>query len=132
MKSILLLLLSGMLLPSGSFAQRGPCGDGAPQSIFQPPWPEPEPLPLAPPDTPPRSVIHVYNWPAASPSAAAFVIVTRDGQVRRAAAVWRTGAVLHFSGLDRREGSVKLDFIDSEATHRLNAAAGLAWPLALR
>lgn len=108
------------------------CDSAEPKTLPPAPWTEPEPVPVSPPDPPVTGVIHAYNWPAASPSARVFTIVLKDGQVKRAAAVWRTGGVLNFSGVGAHNGSLKLDSVDTASTIRLNAEAGLTWPLALR
>lgn len=102
---------------------------GFPPAVF----PEREPTIAFPPDPPVRAVIHEYHWPAAAtPSAAAFVIVLKDGQVRRATAIWRTDGMLNFSGVDGRGGRLALGAIDIDATQKLNAEAGLVFPLSIR
>lgn len=94
---------------------------------------DPWPMPAPPPDPPVRAVIHEYSWPAttASPTTA-FTIVLRNGEVKRAAAVWRTDGALNFSGVNGPGGRLTLDSVDFEATRKLNSAAGGGFPLSFR
>ena len=80
------------------------------------------------PDAPVTPVIHEYAWPGApAGSAAAFMIVLKDGQVRRAAAVWMLDDGLHYTGAGDAGGRLALAEIDMESTRKLNAEAGLVW-----
>ena len=98
----------------------------APQIIVVVPQPEAPPPPPPPPPDPPRAVIHDYNWPAADNAAAsAFSLVSTDGKVRFAIAVWLQGGILHYIAVDHTVAQLRLDTIDREATHRLNAQGGL-------
>lgn len=83
------------------------------------------------PEPPPKPAMHEYSWPEESPhSATAFSIVLKDGQVRRAAAVWVLNDGLHYAGVrGSPAGTLAFNAIDMQRTSRLNAEAGLTWPL---
>jgi hypothetical protein len=79
----------------------------------------PEPPP--PPPTPAQPVIHEYHWPdAGSTPAATFSLVSRDGSVRFALAVWVQDNEVRFTALDGTKGRLSLDAVDRDATERLN------------
>jgi hypothetical protein len=73
-----------------------------------------------------------YSWPGQpAHSATQFSIASKDGQVRRAVAVWVLNDGLHYAGGPGSPGgTLALDTIDMQLTRRLNAEAGLTWPLA--
>ena len=73
-----------------------------------------------------------YSWNVPATSATAFLIVSKNGDVRRAAAVWVLDDGLHFAGAGADGGVLPLDSIDAQRTRRLNEEAGLTWPLAAR
>lgn len=73
-----------------------------------------------------------YSWGPSDSSATAFSIVTKDGKVSRASAVWVLNDGLHFTGAGTAGGTLALDTIDMESTRRLNEEAGLTWPFAAR
>lgn len=94
--------------------------------------PEPEPPLPTPIDRPARPVIHEYSWVGAPTSSGAlFSIVLKDGEVRRAAAVWIADDGLHYAGAGGG-GKLSMAAMDLESTRRLNAQAGLIWPIAGR
>ena len=86
----------------------------------------PSPLfgtPPAPPSPPTRSVIREYNWPASTSQPASTIsLVSKDGTVRLAIAVWTEDGVVHYTSRDGTVGRVPLDSIDRAATARTNAA----------
>ena len=92
----------------------------------------PELSPPIPPEPPARPVMHEYSWPRQNaPSVKAFFIVSKDGQVRRAVAIWVLNDELHYAGVPGSPcGTVPLDAVDMERTRRLNAEEGLTWPIA--
>ena len=82
----------------------------------------PEPLPPPPPPEPARPVMHEYAWPdTGGDPHATFSIASRDGQVRRALAVWVQGNEVAFTAADGRAGRVPQTTIDCGTTERLNA-----------
>jgi hypothetical protein len=71
-------------------------------------------------------VTHEYNWPApANEAAQVFSLVSRNGTVQFAIAVWMQDDVLHYVAPDLSLGRTGLDAIDRDATRRLNAQSGL-------
>jgi hypothetical protein len=75
---------------NAGFATWGPCGDKyqAPQIVVLSPQPGAPPPPPPPPE-PARLVRHDYNWRApANGDGNVFALVSRDGTVRFAIAVW--------------------------------------------
>jgi hypothetical protein len=92
----------------------------SPQVIVVAPQAPPPPPP--PPPEPARLVTHEYNWPdAAKPAADHFALVSKDGSVRFAIAVWVQDGKLQYTQTDGTAGSAPLDTLDREATRRLNA-----------
>jgi hypothetical protein len=77
--------------------------------------------PLPPPE-PPRPVLQVYHWAEtpASPQAI-FSIVSRDGVVHRALAVWVQDNELRYTAANGAAGRMAAGAIDCAATARLNA-----------
>ena len=75
---------------------------------------------------PPKPLLHEYWWPsAAASSAATFAIVSKDGVVHLAAAVWIAAGTLRFTSPQGLSEGVPLEAIDREATRRLNSLSGL-------
>jgi len=95
--------------------------------VVAPPAP---PSPPPPPPEPARLVTHEYNWPDAAKSGAGhFALVSSDGSVRFAVAVWVQDGRLQYTQTDGTAGSAPLDTIDREATRRLNAENRLSFSL---
>jgi hypothetical protein len=98
--------------------------------IAQPQQPPESPPPPPPPELPAQPVMHQYEWPDAGvPPATAFSIVSKDGVVRLAIAVWVQDNALLFTATDGTRGQVALSTINREATDRLNADKHLKSPL---
>jgi len=97
------------------------------ESYGEPPVIQPQVLaPYMPPPMAARPVLLEYPWPESpGPSAATFSLVLKDGSVRFAAAVWEQDGAVHYTAADGIAGELPLDAIDADATHRLNAEAGL-------
>ena len=75
-----------------------------------------------PPPEPVRPVIREYIWPESSGrEAVPFSIVSKDGTVRFAVAVWVQAGVLHFTAPDKTSGQIALNTVDRRATAQLNA-----------
>jgi hypothetical protein len=89
--------------------------------IVMPQVQAPEPPP--PPPTPAQPVMHEYHWPdtAASLLPATFSLVSRNGTVQFALAVWVQDNELRFTALDGTIGRLPLATVDRDATERLNA-----------
>jgi len=80
------------------------------------------PEPPLPPPPPAQPVIREYHWPdAGSTPSATFSLVSKDGVVRLALAVWAQDNELRFTALDGASGRLSLDAVDRDATARLNA-----------
>jgi hypothetical protein len=112
------------------YGQSASCGEGvqSPQVIVMPPQAPPPPPP--PPPDPPRPVTHEYDWPAPVHDVGnVFTLVSRDGTVRLAIAVWVQDGMLNYIAQDRTAGRTRLDTIDREATLRLNAEKKLSLEL---
>lgn len=94
--------------------------------------PEPPPPP-PPPPVPPRPVISEYHWPdTGAPSATSFAIISRDGAVRYAIAVWAQDGLLCYTDPGGASVHIAFNAIDREATERVNAERGLKLWLANR
>ena len=84
------------------------------------------PAPPASPSPAPavaRSEMREYHWPSAASDASAktYSIVSKDGHVQSATAVWvQDNAVCYYTP-DRSTGRMPIDSIDLEATHQRNA-----------
>jgi hypothetical protein len=91
-------------------------------------FPTPPPPPPPPPE-PARLAVRTYVWADADASANqpanTFAIVTKDGAMRSAIAVWAEGSQLHFKAAEGGSGRVPLDAIDRAATLRINSQRGL-------
>jgi hypothetical protein len=85
------------------------------------------PLPPPPPPDPARLAVRTYVWPDAPEpqSANTFAILSKDGGMRSAIAVWVDGGQLHYKTADGGGGRVPIGQIDREATVRANAERGL-------
>jgi hypothetical protein len=91
------------------------------------------PLPLPPLQRPVHSVIREYSWPnTGGNSTARFAIVSKDGQVRFAAAVWLQNGAVYFTDLNGNTVRADLNTVDMESTRKLNVQAGLRWPVDMR
>jgi len=85
------------------------------------------PPPPPPPPEPPRLAVRSYVWPdTATPTEAinTFAIVSKDGSMRSAIAVWVQGTELRYR-TEEGGGRVPLAQIDREKTLRVNAERGL-------
>ena len=70
--------------------------------------------------------MHSYSWPDdGAPAATSFLILSNDGTVRPAVAVWVQGNELHYTAADGVAGRIGIGAIDREATVRVNAERGL-------
>jgi hypothetical protein len=75
-----------------------------------------------PPPEPVRAVVREYVWPDSRGKAGSpFSIVSKDGTVRFAIAVWVQTGVVHFTAPDGRAGQLALNAVDRRATAQLNA-----------
>ena len=100
--------------------------------IRQPNAPAPPTFTPAPPTpAPSRSELRQYSWHSSErdSSATTFSIVSNDGWVQLAAAVWVQGNALCYYGPDHSTGRIPLDSIDREATRQRNAAKQLSLSL---
>jgi hypothetical protein len=91
----------------------------------------PEPASYSPPPPPPaRPELQSYTWPeSGSDPAAVFAIISKDGIVRPAVAVWVQGDVVHYITPEDHDGRLALDSVDREATRSTNAAKHLVLAL---
>jgi hypothetical protein len=82
--------------------------------------------PPPPPPPPPQPELHAYSWPESSndPSAL-FTIISRDGAVSSAVAVWVQNNTVCYFAPDGSAGSMELNSINREATRTVNAAKSL-------
>ena len=80
-------------------------------------------LPARPPEPPIRPEVHEYNWPSSpsDSSAASFSIVSKDGGVQSATAVWVEDDALRYVKPDGSESRMPIDSIDRQATRQRNA-----------
>ena len=80
-------------------------------------------LPARPPELPIRPEVHEYNWPSSpsDSSAASFSIVSKDGRVQSATAVWVQDDTLRYVTPDGSESRMPIDSIDRQATRQRNA-----------
>jgi hypothetical protein len=79
-------------------------------------------LPARPPEPPIRPEVHEYNWPSSpsDSSAASFSIVSKDGRVQSAIAVWAQDDTLCYVTPDGSESRMPIDSIDRQATLQRN------------
>jgi hypothetical protein len=104
-------------------------------------------------DPPVQPEIHEYSWPSSSDLTVAtpnrevrvavapprpgsdaepcpsFSIVSKDGTVFRARALWVQDSIVHFTTVDGSVGQLPLGGVDRESTHRANAEHNLSLPL---
>ena len=86
--------------------------------------------PVSPPPPPATPVVREYSWPdSASGSATAFAIVSKDGTVHRAIAVWVQDDSLCFTTLHGVGQQLPLNDVDGKATTRINAELKLKLPM---
>ena len=80
-------------------------------------------LPARPPEPSIRPEVQEYNWPSApsDSNAASFSIVSKDGQVQSATAVWVQDDTLCYVTPDGSESRMPIDSIDRQATGQRNA-----------
>jgi len=77
--------------------------------------------PLPPPE-PARPVMQVYHWAEGGDNPqATFSIVSRDGVVRHAVAVWVQDSEVRYTAVNGAAGRMAASAIDCGATSRLNA-----------
>jgi hypothetical protein len=93
------------------------------------------------PAPPVQSEIHEYSWPISGDYSGAtangpiadpsplFSIVSKDGTVAHARALWIQDSIVHFTTVDGSGGQLPLDAVDRESTHRANAEHNLRLPL---
>ena len=85
----------------------------------------PQPTPAS---APARSEMREYHWPSSdseNSSATTFSLVSTDGRVQSAIAVWVQGNALCYYTPDQSTGRMPIDSIDREATRQLNAGKHL-------
>lgn len=79
------------------------------------------PVAPPPPPLPIRSETREYNWPASdSDPGAVFSIVSKDGSVRQAIAVWTQDTTLCFTAPDGTGGQLPISSVHRESTYRVN------------
>jgi hypothetical protein len=85
------------------------------------------PTPPLPPPEPARPVMQIYHWAetGANPQAT-YSIVSRDGVVRHAVAVWVQDSEVRYTAANGADGRVAPAAIDCGATGRLNAEQQLS------
>ena len=85
------------------------------------------PTPPLPPPEPARPAMQIYHWAetGANPQAT-YSIVSRDGVVRHAIAVWVQDSEVRYTAVNGAAGRVALAAIDCGATGRLNAEQQLS------
>jgi len=90
--------------------------------------------PESPPPPPATPVVQEYSWPpdSDSGSAATFAIVSKDGTVHRALAVWIQDESLCFTTPNGIGQQLPLNEVDGKATTRKNAELKLKLPMPLR
>jgi hypothetical protein len=78
---------------------------------------------------PAKSEMREYNWPSSGSdsSKTTYSIVSRDGQVEFATAVWVQGNEIGYYRPDHSTGRMTVDSIDSQATRQRNAEQKLLW-----
>jgi hypothetical protein len=91
------------------------------------------PQPPAPPPPPPRArlVVNEYHWPPSGdkPSAATYSIVSKDGRVESATAVWVQGDALCYVKPGGGQGRTPIVSIDRQHTRQRNAEKQLEFSL---
>jgi hypothetical protein len=89
--------------------------------------------PVSPPPPPATPVVLEYSWPdSGSGSATAFAIVSKDGTVHRALAVWLQDESLCFTTPQGIGQQLPLTQVDGKATTRINAELKLKLPMPLQ
>jgi len=82
------------------------------------------------PSLPVQPEIHEYQWPGVSgETGSLFSIISKDGTVYRARAVWLQDSIVHFTNADGGGGQLPLDGVERESTRRANAELNLKLPL---
>jgi hypothetical protein len=100
-----------------------------PSAVFITPPAEP----VSPPPPPVTPVVLEYSWPdSGSGSATAFTIVSKDGAVHRAIAVWVQDERLCFTTPQGVGQQLSLTEVDGKATTRTNAELKLKLPMPLQ
>ena len=92
------------------------------QQADAPPQPTPASAPV-------RSEMREYHWPSSDSedsSATTFSLVSKDGRVQSATAVWVQGNALCYYTPDQSTGRMLIDSIDREATRQFNAGKHLS------
>ena len=104
-------------------------GNQGPVIVLQQPE-SPTVVPPPPPPPPPQPELHAYSWPESSndPSAL-FTIISKDGAVSFAVAVWVQYNTVCYFAPDGSAGSLQLSSINREATRTANAAKSLTLSL---
>jgi len=93
----------------------------------------PAPEPISPPPPPVTPVVREYSWPdSGNGSATAFAIVSKDGKVHRAIAVWVQDERLCFTTPQGVGQQLSLTEVDGKATTRTNAELKLKLPMPLQ
>jgi hypothetical protein len=89
------------------------------------------PPPPAVPAPPIRPEVREYHWPSSpsDSSATTLSIVSKDGRVQSAIALWVQDNALCYITADGRESRMPIDFIDRQATRQRNAEKHLNFSL---
>jgi hypothetical protein len=89
--------------------------------------------PASPPPPPATPVVQEYSWPDSDRgSATAFAIVSKDGTVHRAIAVWVQDESLCFTTPNGIGQQLPLNKVDGKSTTRMNAELKLKLPMPLQ
>ena len=112
-------------------------GDGGYSGLYEESWfpqegnqtspnmvmlPMQAPVQPLPPPQPARPVMQIYHWAESGGDPQAnFSIVSRDGVVHQAAAVWLQDSDVRYTTANGGAGRMALAAVDCEATNRLNA-----------
>jgi len=91
-------------------------------------WPSPGDLPVTTPNLEGRIAVAPPR-PASDGPGPLFSIVSKDGTVFRARALWVQVSIVHFTTVDGGVGQLPLDGVDRESTHQANADRNLKLPL---
>jgi len=93
-------------------------GNQGPVIVLQQPE---SPTMVLPPPPPPQPELHAYSWPeSTNDPSALFTIISKDGAVSSAAAVWVQSNTVYYFAPDGAAGSLQLNSINREATRTAN------------
>jgi len=121
-----------------SYANYWDLSRNAVDCVLQPvaivPMPVPQtPVPELPPPPPATPVVHEYSWPESSGDGGkAFAIISKNGTVQPAIAVWVQGDRLCFITPDGISRQLPLDEVDRQSTTRINSELKHNLPLPIQ